>query len=129
MFPGVAVAEQLTAIEPNAAIVFACSNRAIDTRILTPTGHAFAPQPVRPLPRRPWHVPAFLRAWRASKKLAAELVTDLQPKAVLGLGGFAAAPVVRAAARRGVPTALLNPDAVPGRINPPGTPAARYHPA
>ncbi|MFP4054460.1 MAG: UDP-N-acetylglucosamine--N-acetylmuramyl-(pentapeptide) pyrophosphoryl-undecaprenol N-acetylglucosamine transferase, partial [Phycisphaerae bacterium] len=35
----------------------------------------------------------------------------------LGLGGFAAGPVVREAARRGVPAGLLNPDAVPGIAN------------
>jgi UDP-N-acetylglucosamine--N-acetylmuramyl-(pentapeptide) pyrophosphoryl-undecaprenol N-acetylglucosamine transferase len=45
------------------------------------------------------------------------MIRDLKPRAVLGLGGFAAGPVVRRAAGAGVPTALLNPDAVPGKAN------------
>jgi len=45
------------------------------------------------------------------------MLRDLTPAAVLGLGGFAAAPVVQAAARLGARTGLLNPDAVPGRAN------------
>lgn len=42
---------------------------------------------------------------------------DLCPQAVLGLGGFAAAPVVRAAAGAGIRTALLSIDAVGGLAN------------
>ena len=45
------------------------------------------------------------------------MVADIRPAAVLGLGGFAAGPLVRVAAGRGVPTALLNPDAIPGKAN------------
>jgi UDP-N-acetylglucosamine--N-acetylmuramyl-(pentapeptide) pyrophosphoryl-undecaprenol N-acetylglucosamine transferase len=41
----------------------------------------------------------------------------LQPRAVLGLGGFAAAPATWWAARAGFRTAMLNPDAVPGKAN------------
>jgi UDP-N-acetylglucosamine--N-acetylmuramyl-(pentapeptide) pyrophosphoryl-undecaprenol N-acetylglucosamine transferase len=45
------------------------------------------------------------------------MIADLRPAAVLGLGGFAAAPVVCRAARCRVRTAMLNPDAVPGKAN------------
>lgn len=117
LYPGLAVAEQLLKLRPGAQIVFACSNRPIDRRILDPLPYAVVAQPVRPLPRRPLDVPGFLRAWFASAVQAREMVGDLRPRAVLGLGGFAAGPVVRHAARAGVPAALLNPDAVPGRAN------------
>jgi UDP-N-acetylglucosamine--N-acetylmuramyl-(pentapeptide) pyrophosphoryl-undecaprenol N-acetylglucosamine transferase len=45
------------------------------------------------------------------------MVADLKPAAVLGLGGFAAAPLVRQARRAGVRCGLLNPDVVPGLAN------------
>jgi UDP-N-acetylglucosamine--N-acetylmuramyl-(pentapeptide) pyrophosphoryl-undecaprenol N-acetylglucosamine transferase len=117
LYPGLAVAEELLAIRPEARIVFACSHRAIDRRILDPLPHGVVPQPVKPLPRglRGWW--SFFRAWRASGALARDMVQDLRPAAVLGLGGFAAGPVVKEAARRGIRTALLNPDAVPGKAN------------
>ena len=60
---------------------------------------------------------AFTAAYVWSMELAWELVGDLKPQAVLGLGGFAAGPVVRRASGAGVPTGLLNPDAVAGRAN------------
>ena len=117
LYPGLAVADRLARIERGAKIVFACSNRAIDRRILDARPYAVVPQPVLPLPNRPGKVCPFLVAWLSAKAQARQMVGDLRPRAVLGLGGFAAAPVVRAAARAGIPTALLNPDAVPGRAN------------
>ena len=117
LYPGLAVAGELVRIQPDAQIVFACSNRDIDRRILEPTPYAMAPQPVVPIPRGLGGWGRFVRCYLASARLAADLVRDLQPAAVLGLGGFAAGPVVVRAARRGVRTGLLNPDAVPGKAN------------
>ena len=116
LYPGLAVARQLLELADDALVVFACSDRAIDRRILQATGHCFVCQPVRPLPRRAREAPGFLRAWMGSKVLASRLVKDLKPKAILGLGGFAAAPVISAASES-VRCGLLNPDAVPGKAN------------
>lgn len=117
LYPGLAVAAELTALCADAQIVFACSARPIDRRILDPLDCAVVPQPVLPLPTGPGAIWPFLRAWRASKSQSRRMIADLRPQAVLGLGGFAAAPLVQAAARRGIATALLNPDAVPGKAN------------
>jgi UDP-N-acetylglucosamine--N-acetylmuramyl-(pentapeptide) pyrophosphoryl-undecaprenol N-acetylglucosamine transferase len=117
LYPGLAVAAELTRLHPDATIVFACANRDIDRRILSPLKYVMIPQPVRPLPRRVQDVLPFLSAWRKSGRLAKDLVRDLAPAAVLGLGGFAAGPVVKEAARAGVASAILNPDAVPGKAN------------
>jgi len=117
LYPGLAVAEQIRRLTPEAIIVFACSRRVIDRKILDPFNYAMVPQPVRPMPRawRGWM--RFVRAWRKSARLARDMISDLKPSAVLGLGGFAAAPLVRAAGRAGVRAALLNPDSVPGLAN------------
>ncbi len=117
LYPGLAVADELVHLRPEARVVFACSRRPIDRRILDPRPYELVPQPVRPMPRgvRGW--PAFLRAWHASKLLAHDLIGDLKPAAVLGLGGFAAAPMIRQARKANVRAALLNPDAVPGKAN------------
>ncbi len=117
LYPGLAVAEELVARRPGARVVFACSDRAIDRRILEPQPFPIVPQPVRPLPARPWGWVGFLAAWARSLRLARRLLLDLRPAAVLGLGGFAAGPVVCCSGRVGVPVALLNPDAVPGKAN------------
>lgn len=117
LYPGLAVAQELVRLEPEAKIVFACSSRAIDARILEPTPYSIVIQPVLPLPAKPSAAWPFIKGWIMSLAQARDMIRDLAPSAVLGLGGFAAGPVVRQAARAGVPTALLNPDAVPGKAN------------
>ena len=117
LYPALAVAEQLLEARGDAAILFACSNRPIDRRILAPLNYAMVPQPIRPLPRRIRSAPGFLLAWWRSRKLARTLLRDLKPATVLGTGGFAAAPLVKEASKAGIRVAMLNPDAVPGRAN------------
>ena len=117
MYPALAVAEELTHLDEDAMILFACSSRAVDRRILDPLDYPICVQPVRPLTKHPLRLLGFWGAWRKSITLGGNLLRDLRPSAVLGLGGFAAGPVVRVASRRGIPTALLNPDAVVGRAN------------
>ena len=69
------------------------------------------------MPSRPWQIPQFLLSWYRSTSLANQLLRQYQPDGVLGMGGFAAGPLVRAAAKAGIRTALLNPDSVPGKAN------------
>ena len=117
LYPALAVAEELAKIVPQGRIVFACSDRPIDRRVLDATPYAIVPQPVRPLPHGVGDVWSFARGWLASRRLARDLLRDLSPSAVLGLGGFAAGPLVRQAAGAGLRCGLLNPDAVPGKAN------------
>lgn len=117
LYPGLAVADELRKLQADALIVFACSNRPIDRRILDPLPYAVVPQSVQPIPRSPMALWPFLRTYWASARQARDMIRDLKPQAVLGLGGFAAGPLVVRAAKSKVPTAFLNPDAVPGKAN------------
>jgi len=45
------------------------------------------------------------------------LLHDRKPVAVIGLGGYAAGAAVKCAAKAKIPTALINPDVVPGKAN------------
>ncbi|MCA9243288.1 MAG: UDP-N-acetylglucosamine--N-acetylmuramyl-(pentapeptide) pyrophosphoryl-undecaprenol N-acetylglucosamine transferase [Phycisphaerales bacterium] len=117
LFPGLATAAAVRAIRPNARIVFLTTSRPIDRELLSRTNYEQIPQNVRPWPARLRDIPGFYIAWRSSLKAAREVVRSVRPAAVLGLGGYAAGPAVVAAARLGVRTAILNPDAVPGRAN------------
>lgn len=49
--------------------------------------------------------------------MARDFIRKHRPAVVLGLGGYAAGPAVAVAHKLGIPTAILNPDAVPGRAN------------
>ena len=119
LYPGIAVAESLRQVLPAANLVFLCTTKEIDRVILEPTGHEFIPQPVLPLPSLTSvaRLLKFWRGWRETKDLVRNLIRERKPTAVLGLGGYAAGVAVKVAALKGIPTAILNPDLVPGRAN------------
>ncbi len=117
LFPGIAVAAELRKLDPDAEIHFFTTDRPLDRDLLAPTDHVQVRQPIRPVPSNPLAWPAFWFVWRASVRLAREFIRQRRPVAALGLGGYAAGPAVATAFSLGVRTAILNPDAVPGRAN------------
>lgn len=117
LYPGLAVAAALRRMQPDAGITFLTTTRRLDRELLSRTDYEQIEQGVRPLSMRPWHWPGFWLAWRSSVRRAKHLLRERPVRAVLGLGGYAAGPAVVAAAALGIRTAILNPDAVPGRAN------------
>jgi len=117
LYPGLAVARAVRQRCPAARITFFTTTRPLDRDLLDREGFDRQAQPVRPLSSKPWHWPGFWLAWRASVAAAARFLRQHRPRAVLGLGGYAAGPPVVAAAAVGVRRAILNPDAVPGKAN------------
>ena len=117
LFPGIAVAHALRAITPAAEITFFTTTRPLDRDLLAPTGFRQIAQPTRPMLASPLTWPGFLLAWRKSTRAAAALFREHRPAAVLGLGGYAAGPAVVVGHKLNIRTAILNPDAVPGKAN------------
>jgi UDP-N-acetylglucosamine--N-acetylmuramyl-(pentapeptide) pyrophosphoryl-undecaprenol N-acetylglucosamine transferase len=113
--PGLAVAAALRRRNPACRILFVGTDRHVEGRLLAGTGYERISTPFRPpgdLARAPWRW--LTTAWRAMREadrfFAAEGVSG-----VIGLGGYSCYPHVRSAARRGVPTLLLEQNAPPGR--------------
>lgn len=55
-----------------------------------------------------------VRNMARSRRQAAKILDDFRPDLVVGTGGYASFPVVKEAARRGIPTAVHESNAVPG---------------
>lgn len=55
-----------------------------------------------------------LQRLRTSRKEAEKILSDFMPDLVVGTGGYASYPIVREAAKRGIPTAIHESNAVPG---------------
>ncbi|MGB3501456.1 MAG: undecaprenyldiphospho-muramoylpentapeptide beta-N-acetylglucosaminyltransferase [Mesorhizobium sp.] len=58
----------------------------------------------------------FWRIWQGVRQ-ASTVIRDIQPKAVVGFGGYPTLPPLYAATRRGVPTLIHEQNAVMGRAN------------
>lgn len=117
LFPGIAVAEELQHESPGARCVFVGSGRTLEQPLVSKRGFEYATIPAEPW-RQLFRNPLRF-AWRNWKALQAakQLLREHQPRAVIGLGGYASAPLVWAAGQTGIPTVLLEQNSVPGRAN------------
>jgi UDP-N-acetylglucosamine--N-acetylmuramyl-(pentapeptide) pyrophosphoryl-undecaprenol N-acetylglucosamine transferase len=115
LMPALAIAEQLRRDQPSWRVVLAGAERGIEAQLLPERHWPYHLLPAEPIYRRQWwknvRWPAL--AWRLIRAVDQVLDTE-HPAAVLGTGGYAAGPVVWRAARRGIPTAVLEQDAHPG---------------
>src|SRR5579872_2073683 len=118
LYPGIAVARELLARRPDTRISFAGTARGIEARVIPREGFALdlirsaglKAKSIADRARGALLVPVGLvDAWR--------IVSSRRPDLVIGVGGYSSGPVVLAAALRGVPTMLLEQNAVPGLTN------------
>lgn len=117
LYPALAIMQALRGLLPDVRFLFFSSQREIDDRILTRANVEPVRQPLAPLSRLPWRWPGVIRRFRESSRLCRARFDRDRPAVVVGTGGLASVPAVQEAVRAGVPTALLNPDLLPGRAN------------
>jgi len=118
LYPGIAVARELLRRLPDTQVTFAGTARGIESRVVPKEG--FALDVLRSAGLKGMSPDALARglgllplsgvdAWR--------IVAARRPDVVIGVGGYSSGPVVLAAAVRGIPTMLLEQNAVPGLTN------------
>ena len=116
LFPGIATAERLGQELPGVRITFAGTGRPFERRAVAEAGFDYLTLRCHAWPRRLWQVVPFVRENLAGYRAAQRFLEEQCVTAVVGLGGFASAPMARAALRRGIPLALLEQNVVPGRV-------------
>lgn len=118
LFPGIAVARELLARDPSAVVTFAGTALGIEARVLPREG--FALDLIRSGGLKGKSVAQRLRG-AALLPLglidSLRILTSRKPDLVIGVGGYSSGPVVLTAAMRGIPTMVLEQNAVPGLTN------------
>jgi UDP-N-acetylglucosamine--N-acetylmuramyl-(pentapeptide) pyrophosphoryl-undecaprenol N-acetylglucosamine transferase len=117
IYPALAIAEKIAELDPAAKIHFFFSSRDIDKHVLSKTAFQYTALPAVGLSVRPDKFLNFFKMFLASQKIAAETITKSENPVVVGIGGFVAAPVCRAAYKSKIPLLLLNVDIIPGKAN------------
>ena len=118
LYPGIAVARELMRRLPDATVTFAGTARGIESRVVPREG--FQLDVLRSAGLKATTLAAKLRgilllplsgidAWR--------ILSRRRPHLVIGVGGYSSGPVMLAAAVRGIPTLLMEQNAVPGMTN------------
>ncbi|MDD5063817.1 MAG: UDP-N-acetylglucosamine--N-acetylmuramyl-(pentapeptide) pyrophosphoryl-undecaprenol N-acetylglucosamine transferase [Phycisphaerae bacterium] len=117
IYPALAIAERIIALEPKAKIHFFCSSRDIDSQILSETSFEFTALPACGFSIRPSKLVSFCTSFLDSFKIAKRAFIENENTVVIGIGGFVSAPVCLAAHRLKIPVVLVNVDITPGRSN------------
>lgn len=117
LYPAIGVASAIRERVPDARFVFFGTQRAIDKQILDSVDCGLVRQTLSPISVKPWRWPAVVRDLRASHRVCRDFFGSDVPAVVVGTGGLASVAPVREAHRAGIPVAIFNPDAIPGRAN------------
>jgi len=117
LFPGLAVAEKLSAHRPGVRITFVGTAKPLERRHVAAAGFDYVPLPSQPLPRRAREAISFVVENVAGYFAAGRLLDEGSVAGVVGLGGYASVPMGRAAARRRLPLVLLEQNVVLGKAN------------
>jgi UDP-N-acetylglucosamine--N-acetylmuramyl-(pentapeptide) pyrophosphoryl-undecaprenol N-acetylglucosamine transferase len=118
LFPGIAVVEELRRRNPQVKVRFIGTSRGIEQRVLPKLGEQLSVIEVRPLlGRSAIELVRNVSLLPLSLGQATQLLRAEKPDLVLGLGGYAAGPVLLTAAAMRRPTALLEQNAHVGLTN------------
>lgn len=118
VFPGLAVARELKRRRPGRPVLWIGARGGLEERLVPEAGIPLRLLPLRGVARRgpAQRIWALLLAALATLRLAARF-TFSRPALLIGVGGFASGPAVLAAALTGIPTLLLEQNAVAGATN------------
>jgi UDP-N-acetylglucosamine--N-acetylmuramyl-(pentapeptide) pyrophosphoryl-undecaprenol N-acetylglucosamine transferase len=118
LFPGVAIAEQAKALDPQTEVLFVGTARGIEARVLPKLGW-----PLETIDASGLKTVGVLGALRGLARVpralwqSRRILAEFRPEIVVGVGGYASGPVVLAAALRRIPTAILEQNSIPGLAN------------
>ena len=115
LIPALALAQALRDAGPSVDVLLVGAERGIEAELLPRQPFRHRLLQIEPIYRRAW--------WRNARWLwlaphvwrdVGRLLREERPAVVIGTGGYAAGPVVLRAQRAGIPTALVEENAVPG---------------
>ena len=118
IFPAVAIANEIRRRYPNAELLFVGANGRMEMTRVPEAGYNIVGLDVTGLQRRltPQNLLFPVRVFRAVRK-AGKLIEEFRPDVVVGVGGYASAPVLLAATSRAIPALIQEQNSYAGLVN------------
>lgn len=119
IYPALAVADAVKKAMPDCEILFAGTPFGMEARIVPQAGYNFTPIKVHGFQRKitPENIVKNVQACfylATSLPQARRIIKDFKPDIVFGTGGYVCGPILRAAAKMGIKTAVHESNAYPG---------------
>ena len=117
--PAIALAQRMAEADPETAFLFVGAERGLEKDLIPKAGYDF----------RTVHISSFHRSFRPKEirhnvisvcnllrapREARAILREFRPDVVIGTGGYASFPMVKAAAKAKIPTAIHESNMVPG---------------
>jgi len=118
LYPGVALAEDLTTRQKGNEVLFVGTERGIEARVIPELGYPLAKIDVAGLKRQ-----GLVGLLRGLLKLPGSffqcraILKRFAPDVAVGVGGYASGPMIMSAWLSGIPTVILEQNTVPGITN------------
>ena len=118
IFPAVAIANELRRRLPDTEILFVGANGRMEMTRVPEAGYQIVGLDITGLQRRltPQNLLFPLRVLRSVRK-AGKLIEEFRPDVVVGVGGYASAPVLLAATSRAIPSLIQEQNSYAGLVN------------
>ena len=119
IFPAVSIANALRKAQPDAEILFIGALGRMEMEKVPAEGYQIIGLPVRGFIRplfHPGNVMVLLDLWKSIRQ-AKRIIREFQPDAAVGVGGYASAAALKAAAALGVPYVLQEQNGFAGVTN------------
>ena len=119
IFPAISIANALKAKCPNAEILFVGAEGRMEMTRVPEAGYEIEGLPVRGLIRPLWsprNIGVMIDFFR-SRSMVKKIIKDFKPHIAIGVGGYASAPTLNAAAAMGVPCLIQEQNSYAGVTN------------
>lgn len=118
IFPALSIAQEVKDRFPDAEILFVGAEGRMEMERVPAAGYKIIGLPVRGLKRKlTLENIKVIRDFIKSRRLAKKIIIDFKPDAVVGVGGYASAPIVHAASRLKIPVLLQEQNSYAGVSN------------
>lgn len=118
IFPALSIANEIRKRNPDAEILFVGAQGRMEMEKIPAAGYKIVGLPVMGFPRKPGpKMIAFFIRLMKSASMARKVVREFKPQVTIGVGGFASGPLLRAAARRKIPSLIQEQNSYAGITN------------
>jgi UDP-N-acetylglucosamine--N-acetylmuramyl-(pentapeptide) pyrophosphoryl-undecaprenol N-acetylglucosamine transferase len=118
IFPALAIAGEIGNRFPDAEILFVGALGRMEMERVPAAGYKIIGLPVMGFPRKPGlKMLKFVTSLLKSNRLAKKIINEFKPQIAIGVGGFASGPLLRAAAKKNIPTLIQEQNSYAGITN------------
>lgn len=118
VFPAIAIADALRERYPQASFLFVGARGKLEMEKVPEAGYRIEGLPVAGFQRKlTLRNVSFFFKLAASMRISSRIIRKFRPRVAIGVGGYASGPILKAAARKGVPVVIQEQNSYAGITN------------